>query len=606
MLKFEQNSKIIKFTTLKYLYEIAAIPFNIRDEYLQKLLNCPKTEIKRKNSTNQKNVRLLEMINEYIKNDNMVEWNDEIICRQLNISKNMLYCHKHYIIKGLRKFFFNWNEIEKETFKKSEINKNSIEYKFESANKMYEVGLTREAKTEFLKISGLLEKMETKNIEHSIMLLKIYDKLYGYYHYQNNRYKFNIYGKKIENLNKTLLKSKKIKNDKKLALEINILLNRYMLKKISFRVGKQKEYFKIIDIYKIILSDAKKIRDTELAYKMYVNLGVIHQDLLHFNIAKTYYEKGLKLALKFNMRQESINCLISITAVEYLLGQLSLNDCLDKMNDLYVNFKNTNLQKFIQERSLFQFVFITTATDRNDLLNKYLEKYNSFKIITYGYKAAIRMLYYMKFTYYLSKITEYDYRSIYNKPEKSIIVKGIRQDIIEKLEDLEIELLSNFDNKYLVFFKLEALLFMLEAEFWKGKFMNYNKIMSIFQKIDWLLKTRRKLFQLDNELFETIEIIKTCTKIIEESEFIKDIKLINKYGEKFDKFIENLPNKNKENIISGFTILSYTAEQSGCKKIRDDVNKLYFKLEEKFSGIFSSIKKQIENGKNKKFKAIRN
>jgi hypothetical protein len=38
----------MKFTTLKYLYEIAAIPFEIREEYLQKLLTVQKRELKEK------------------------------------------------------------------------------------------------------------------------------------------------------------------------------------------------------------------------------------------------------------------------------------------------------------------------------------------------------------------------------------------------------------------------------------------------------------------------------------------------------------------------------------------------------------------------------
>jgi hypothetical protein len=595
MQKNEHNKKKIKFTTLKFLYEMSAIPTDIREKYYQKLLNCPKTGTKRKNSTNQKNVRLLEIINRYIKNENMVEWNDEDICKTLNISKNMLYCHKHYIIKGLRKFFFNWDETEKETFKKCKTNKNSIEYKYEYANKMYEIGLTREAKTEFIKISRLLERIESNDTEHSVMLLKVYDKLSEYYHYQNNRHKFNIYNKKIENINKSLLKNKKIKNDKKLVLEINILSNRYLLKKISFRVRKQKEYFKIIDIYKLILSDAKKIGDTEIAYKMYINLGVIYQDLLHFDIAKKYYEKGLKLALKFNMKQESISSLISIKAVEYLLGQLSLNNCLDKMNDLYDNFKNTGLQKSIHERSLFQFVFITTATDRKDLLNKYLEKYNSFKIITYGYKAAIRMLYFMKFTYYLNNISEFGYRSIFNKSLKTIFVKRIRQDIVKKLDDLRLELSLDSNKKHIIYFTMEALMFMLQAEIFKGKNMNFEDVIVIFQKIDWFLKTRRKIYQSDTGLHEEIALMKTCFRIIECSRYSKEQILLDKYEEKFDKFLTDLlNNNNKENIISNFTILSYAAEQSESKKLKDFSDKMYLELDKKYPEIFLPIKKQIE------------
>jgi|WetSurMetagenome_2_1015567.scaffolds.fasta_scaffold39708_2 hypothetical protein len=592
--KNKTKQKKIKYTTLKYLYEIAAIPADIREKYYQKLLNCPKTEVKRKNSTSQKNVRLLEIINGYIKNDNMVEWNDEEICRKLEISPNMLYCHKHYILKGIRKYFFKWEELEKKEFNNFKEKRNHIKYEYDRACKMYDIGMLREAKIEFVKIAGLLEKMGMRNIENSIMLLKNYDKLYGYYHSQNNRYKFNIYGKKIEKLLKSLLNSKKIKNDKKLALEINILSHRYLLKKHSFRIRKQEELINIINIYKTILSDAKKISNAELAYKMYINLGVIYQDLLKFDIAKRYYEKGLKLASKFNMNQESVSSLISITAVEYLLGQSSLDYCLNKMNVLYNNFKNTNLQLFIRDRSLFQFVFITTATDRKDLLNKYLERYNSFKILAYGYKAAIRMLYFMKFTFYLNNISEYGYRNTFNKSLKPIFVKQIRQDITKKLDDLRLELPFDSNKKNIIYFTMEALMFMLQAEIFKGKRMNFNDIAVIFQKIEWLLKTRRKIYQSDNGLLEEIALLKTCYKIIECSGYSKEQILLNKYEEKFEEFLKNILNNNKENIISYFTILSYTAEQSGSKRLKDFTDNFYFKLDKKYPDIFLPIKKQIE------------
>jgi hypothetical protein len=593
--KIEQYNKKIKFTSLKFLYEIAAIPPEIREKYRQKLLNCPKTGIKRNNSTNQKNVRLLEIINEYITNEKIIEWNDEDICRKLDISKNMLYCHKHYILKGLRKFHFNWNEIEKETFKRSKLDRKSIEYNYECSNKMYEIGLTREAKTEFLKISGLLEKTKTKNIEYSIMLLKIYDKLYGYYHFQNNRYKFNVYGKKIDNLIKYLLKSGSTKKDKKLALEINILSYRYLMKKISFRIRKQKEYFKIIDIYKTILSNAKKISNIELAYKMYVNLGVIYQDLLQFEIAKKYYEKGLKLALKNNMEQENVSCLISITAIKFLLGQLSLNDCLNKMSDLYNNIKKANLQLFTQERSLFQFVFITTATDRKDLLNKYLEKYNSFKILAYGYKAAIRMLYFMKFTYYLNNISVFGYRNNINKSTKPIFVKQIRQDITKKLDDLRLELSFDSNKKNIIYFTMEALMFMLKAEIFKGKNMNFDEVIVILQKIEWFLKTRRKIYESDSGLYKEIALMKTCYKIIECSSYSKEQVLLDKYEEKFEKLSADLLRSDyKENLISYFTILSYTAEESGSKRLKNFTDNIYLELDKKYPEIFLPIKEQIE------------
>ncbi|MFA5403602.1 MAG: hypothetical protein WC358_01590 [Ignavibacteria bacterium] len=596
MQKLGQNNKKIKFTTLKYLYEIAAIPSDIREKYLQKLLSCPKTGIKRKNSTNQKNVKLLEIINESIRNEDMTKWDENEICMELNISKNMLYCHKHYILKGIREYYFNWKEIEEKEIKRDK-NTNEIEYNLNRAILMNEIGLKREAKSIFLNICKILETKKRRNIDDELILLKSYEKLCFYYYHQNNRNKFNIFYSGIEKIGDNLLKRNNLKKNKFLVSEINIALYHCLLKKLGFNIKEQNNFPKMIELCKKIYYEAKRINNQDLICKMLTNISAIYQDLMQFDMALKYNRVGLKIAEKYNMRQENICFCISIALEEYLAGRLNYSECINKMTKLYDSTKFIYLKNNIKERILFQFFCLGTVSESSDFLSDFIEKYYSYNIIVKGYKSAVRMLYYKKFTNYLNKVFLYNYNTIPNSTEKSVTVEETRKDIITKLEDLVTELLSNFNKKHTIYFIIESYLFMLQTEFCKGKNMDFERFNDIYYKIKWILKTRSKIFQGDNELYKLISILKICSQIIEGSRYHNEDELINKYGQYFESSSNQLFVEKKENILPYFTFFSFTAEQSRCKRLRNNSDKLYFRLEEKYPDIFLPIKKRIEENK---------
>lgn len=590
---FEQNKKKIKFTTIKYLYEIAAIPSDIREKYHQKLLSCPKTRIRRRNSTNQKNVRLLEFLNECIRNEDMSKWDENKICMKLRISKDMLYCHKHYILKGLREYYFNWKEIEEKEIRRDK-NTNEIKYNLDRALLMNEIGLRREAKSKFLNICKILKTKKRRNINDELILLKSYEKLCFYYYHQNNRYKFNIFYSEIEKIGGSLLKRNNVKNNKFLVSEINIVLYHCLLKKLGYNIIEQNNLPKMIELCKKISLEAKIVNDRDLICKMLTNIGAIYQDLMQFDKALKYNRMGLKIANKYNMKQESIFFRISIALEEFLSCPSNFSECFNKMTILYDSLRCIYIKDYIKERILFQFFCLGTVSDRNDLLSGFIEKYCSYNIIVKGYKSAVRMLYYKKFTDYLNKIFLYSYNTIPNTTEKSVTVKEISKEIITKLEDLVAELLTNFNKRHNIYFILESYLFMLQTEFCKGNNMNIERFNNIYDKIKWILKTRSKIFQNDNELHKLISTFKTCSQIIEDSRFHNENELINKYGQYYESFSNQLFDEKKENILQYFTFLSFTAEQCRCKELRNISDRLYFRLDEKYPDIFLPIKNQIE------------
>src|SRR5436190_21824039 len=88
------NSRIIA-----YFSEIMAISEDCRKEYFANILS-------RKNSENQKNVRLIKTIYRIIEKNDVGRWNSRKICTELNMSMGSLYFHKHKILKGLRELHF--------------------------------------------------------------------------------------------------------------------------------------------------------------------------------------------------------------------------------------------------------------------------------------------------------------------------------------------------------------------------------------------------------------------------------------------------------------------------------------------------------------------
>ncbi len=590
---FRTNRGVVKFTTLKYLYEIAAIDPSTRKKYHQKLLSRPVTGSERKNSSNQKNVRLFDIINECITNDDMTKWDEDKICAELRISRNMLYCHKHYILKGLREFHFNWKEIKKKAVAKN--NPDKTKQKFDRAVLMNEFGMKREAKNEFINLCKTLESKKIRNIDDEILLLKSNEKLCFYYYHLNNRYKFNIFYKRIEQSGRNLLKRNIVKHDSSLTSEVNIVLDHCLLKKLGYNIQKQTTLPRIISLCKKILFEAKKTKNPDLVCVMTANIGSIYQDLMQFDKALGFNRKGMLYAQKHKMRQEEIFFNISIVLIELYLRRLNFTECLSKMTELYDSIKSINLKDSVKERILFQFFCLGSVSGQGELLSGFTEKYYSHQIIVKGYKSAVRMLYYKKFTHYLNNIFLYGYSAARDSAKKSIIVKDINIDITAKLDALITELLSVFNKRQTIYFILESYLFMLESEFCKGKKMNFEFFNEIYLKIKWILKTRSKIFQGDDELNTLISLFRTCAHILEDSAYHDERKVVNKYGNDFESFSNRIYDGNKENMLSYFTFLSFTAEQSENRRLKSISDKLYFRLEKKHPDIFSQIKRQIDN-----------
>src|SRR5690606_18516755 len=86
-----------------FLFEVYAIPEDIRREYLSKLLL-------RKGGAKQKNVRFLRYIYRVLEENKIRMWDENLICKELGVSARMLDCYKSRILKSLREHYFEQNK----------------------------------------------------------------------------------------------------------------------------------------------------------------------------------------------------------------------------------------------------------------------------------------------------------------------------------------------------------------------------------------------------------------------------------------------------------------------------------------------------------------
>lgn len=584
----------IKFVSLKYFYEIAAIPAGIRKDFMQKLMKCPVTNKERKNASKRKNIRLLKIIYELIENNNILNWNEKTICRKLSISKRMLYCHKHYLLKGLREMYFGWKEIEAKEFADTGKFKDETDLQIEKAKRMDEIGMRREAKNKFLKLD---KKLELQNdFWGGILHIRLIDLIAEYYFDLKNYHKFNLYYIKAKKLIEELSNNNEIKKNPHLLSEITIINKKLLARKATFKTKNDRTILDILSLAEQIYSEAQKINDFKAQVYTLVELGISSQVMENYEKALLYFSKGEQITSENGMENESVAFQTSILIVKFKTGKLKSSEALEKMLALYDNIKHKQMNCHFKKHILFQIFHMLFLSHKKNLYYKIFKDYNSHSILTMGYKYSARMLYFMKFSYYLDlfRIQSIGKTNMTGNRQSSETL--VNKNTYSNLEKLEAEVLLNFDKMYVVYFTIESYMHMLEAEIWKGKTLNFEKAMSFIKKIEWLITSRKNILRSYKSSFE---ILRFCTILIEESKYESSHKLKEKYEQEFKIISEKILKDFKGNIIMAYSILSYAAEQTDCLEFKKIAHDLYRKLMETTES-FGELIEEIKNFENEK------
>ncbi len=108
-------NRILSKKQSDYLLEFSCIPSEIRQRFLNRLYF-------RKNGSEQKNYKLLSVIQRIIEKDNFKKWDEGKICKELKVSKAMLACMKSRLLKSMREEYFSFKsnaDVNKMPVKKS-------------------------------------------------------------------------------------------------------------------------------------------------------------------------------------------------------------------------------------------------------------------------------------------------------------------------------------------------------------------------------------------------------------------------------------------------------------------------------------------------------
>lgn len=587
MINSDRKRIKINATSLKYLYEIAAIPVETRQQFLQKLL-------KRKNSSGQKNVRLLKIIYYHITEEKMLEWDEENICNVLSISKNMLYCHKSYLLKGLRLTYFNWKEIEKKEFDNPSGYKNELSYEFSKAERMNRLGMNRESKNEFLKIEKKINLKKIKSLEEKLILLQIMHRLNYHYYIKKDRRKFIDYTNRFMKIASNLSGLHSIKSNRKLYYDV--MQKIYNLKtRVSIFGSKVDGLNDAIHYSKLSLKVSKRTSiETQVMHVF--NLAKFYINIPDYESAKKYCMLGLKLTRKKKLKSPHLNFESLLNAVKVYTHEISVEQGIHNIKVAYGKTRYSDVNLLWREGILFDNITVLSRAGKNtELLYNILYDYTSISINTKGFYETLRVLYYMKFSYYLTKIRIFETKIDKITGKRFLSVTSTDEKYVKKLAFTVSELMINANKDKGAFFEKEAYVYMLSAEFWNGLDCNIEYANHLMAQIRWHNKTKKITATINQEQLDALFLAMT---MMSESKYMNKKNFLVKYEQKLESLLKEVLNYGENNSVSIYSFISFMSEQIGHAELKNICKHLFWSIEKKFPKIFEEIYDQIEERKN--------
>ncbi len=562
-------------TSLKYLYEFASIPSEIRLRFLNKLL-------KRRNSENQKNVRLLKIIYSHITEDRMLEWNEETISDSLGISLNMLYCHKSWLLKSIRLLYFGWKEIEKEvSFGDLKDGKN-LNGSYMLAKKMMEAGMRRESKVKFLKLERTILLKRRKSWADKELLFLVSRHLCQHYYSLKKEKEFNKYYKLALRYFRMLLKRASGNMN---ALKPEILVNYYycLSYKPTFN-GKKIEAIKegrmyLEEAYSVSQSTPDHIRQSELIINI-ANLYSIEPS--GFPKAALWIEEGIALARIYGLTGDYYTLKILELFFDYIMGKQKIKEAIESMKKYYAEFEASLPRTSLKRIVLMKAVFLSSSYANSGLLHFFFSKLYSFEILNYGYNASFRTLYSAKFQFYLDNL--FEALPVRSPGGKIYITSGeLRPAYYKKLLNTFDELLVSFHRITDLYFVKEIYTYILLSDVCCPGEFDPEKCTYTISKIEWLNRSRGKVItEANHRLFEALKFF---AKMRGDIGFLSKEDFVIKYEKEYSKAAKNFLQGEVLTSLM-YYIFSYMARITGYREFEMISRNIFLELEEKYPGFF--------------------
>lgn len=564
-------------TALKYLYEFTAIPQNVRERFLAMLL-------KRKNAGMQKNVRLLKIIYTHIEEDSMLEWDEEKICAALSVSKSMLYCHKSWLLKNIRKMYFGWDE------KQSRADKHgSTEHNLAVAKKMLEIGMRREAKNILTKLERKLNKKKRQSLKDKTALFYICRYLCQYYYSLKAEKQFRKYFKLVLKYFSFLRVRAKAGS---YELSPDIMVHYYFCRsyKATYNIKKMEELTTGRKYLEEALCENEKIhtQGNDLLSQMINTRSELLMNIANiyssepggFEKAEKYAELGAKNAMDAGLEGDLCCFRILQTFLEFIQKKTAIEECIKRLNYYFEKTEHIRLKTSFKRIILTKAVFLSSSYRDSSLLFSYFSRLNSFEILNYGFNSSFRTLYSARFKLYTDKILSMKYN------ERGILeAGGMHPYYYSKMTGAIEEVMLNFCKIPDLYFIKEVYLYMLITELCKGKNYDADYCHNIIKKVEWLNKSRGKPIAEANKI--AFELARFFARMLKDMEFRSKPEIIDRYIGEFKQRAEKFA---EHPAGTHYGLFSLVAGETGCGEFTEVVNELYFNLDKKYPAFFEYYK----------------
>lgn len=575
----------IKKTSYHFFANISSIPEDTRKKYLQKIL-------RRKNAGKQKNVKLIKIIFDLIEKDKQNEWDDDKICKKLDITKNMLYWHKSILLEDLRDFYFNWKEIETKEFNPANFRDSDI-VSYEKAKKMYAIGMRMEAKTILLKLAAVyerkinLQRKPKPDNEKLMILVDIYGYLMRYYFGCRNTIKFNLYWGKLK---KSVELNKKNLSRKENAYAAMIYLTSQSLKTI-FRTSDAANYREAINR----LYAAFKHAESQKAYENLFFITILIDDINlrlrneNHSVVQGYIEKAYNIAVERNIEIEIITFKAILVCFRHeVLKPKAYQSYLNEINECYQKAKKITPRSSyftVIERAMLR--MLSHHGTEEEFLEIVKSSYHSNIIESSSFEAWWRLYAYQNLKLDRHSFT-WKFHKLHNTSIDFPIIDEINIASMRKLNELATNALNDYKNIFSFYVYAGIYQTIVTAEFFTEDRGNYKRAMLFIKRIENMEKTR----PLPGKKY--VELIKLGIFVIEDAVYKNEEHLREKYQNQLEELLNYfLETAQGSNLIDRYSVLVRIAQQSNVKFLWELVENYYTKLKNVIPEIIEKINKEI-------------
>lgn len=566
-------NRILSKKQSDYMLELSNIPAEIRQRFLNKLYF-------RKNGTEQKNYKLLLIINRIIRKDSFNKWDEEKICSDLKISKSMLACMKSRILRKLREEYFNFKSD-------TNVNKMPVSISLDLIKSLEEKGCYREVIPMCFKlIKRVKTEIESENTNTGKAdlfekLSELYYIISQFYFYNKNIKKFKKIYFELENI------KRKINGFKNKNAADKILARYYAAKSqlFLFKQGNNK-YLQLSLQYKLkSLFSSERAKDYLLVIRNLIHLARIYRLLGE-------YDNAVKIIKKGQHYSKIINNEVMFSMFEILSIELDFNRDKSAAQKYYLSC--IKLHKKLTTESSFECV--QTVNFKLILVTSFLDKENEIKFYEREYvrSLALRGKKYEAFERKFWQNAEWQRWNLYRwkiKNENGYEHYSVEPDA-KVLSEVSEQIIDYTRRNYRIYNSSRMLfnfLFRIVVEYWKGENSDYETILYFLNKVNRLIKSTKVSLPKHNYLN-----IKFLVTLLNESKYKDKKETYLKYAKDFDEVLISLKTTTF-NVIEEYAKIEFAAKLLNLKMFTDEVRKLEKWLKENRPQLFEPINELIHN-----------